>query len=127
MRKQAATLETIAQTLEKMQVNEKHAQETLKKMQSSMDQRFEKSEQRSNSLERNMEDIQKNVEYLVANAVMKDDVRQIVREEMKPIMAPLYATMDLVVHKHQTFEGEVLAHGYRIGVIEKTLGLPNMV
>ncbi len=79
-----------------------------------------------------IDDIIENTQYLMGSAVTQDDVRQIVHDEITPVTSELHSAMDVIMGKHQTFEGEVLAVQYnneqlykRVGIIEQTIGLPN--
>ncbi|MCX6714942.1 MAG: hypothetical protein NTX72_03940 [Candidatus Uhrbacteria bacterium] len=102
---------------------------TLESLQSSMgamtvsiQKSFDKISESLDRMQENAKDVQKNVEFLVVNAVMRDEVRQIVREEIAPVESRLLAAMDVIIGKHQIMEGEVLGHDYRIGKLESTVG-----
>lgn len=134
MKKSAATLdslqtniETIAKTLECMQVNMGVMQVDMSVMQVNMSViqvDMGVMQVKVDDIHVNMNDIQSNVEFLVKHAVMKEDVRQIVQEEIAPVESRLLAAIDAIAHKQERFEGEVLAHDYRISSLERSVGLP---
>ncbi len=129
MPKQAVTLESLNYLLEKIDKRF----ETMDKRFETMDKRFEAIDKRFDYLDRNIEDTMTSTQYLVANAVTRTDVREIVCEEISPVKSELLAAIDAIGHKQERFEGEVLAMRYdndqlnrRVGVVEQTLGLPKM-
>lgn len=124
MKKTSVTLESLQSHMGSMQQNMEKSFETIAKTLADIQTDTIRVQATLENIQGELVDIQGNMSYLVAEAVTRTDVREIVREEMGPIMAPLYATMDQIVYKHQTFEGEVLAHEHRITSLERAVGLP---
>ncbi|MEK7451843.1 MAG: hypothetical protein AAB664_00740 [Patescibacteria group bacterium] len=127
MKKQAVTLETISDVLVIMQGDIKSIKTDVGTLKT--DVGTLKSD--VGTLKHEMSSIQESVEFLVEHAVMKEDVRQIVREEIYPIRTELFSAMDVIIGNNQKFEGESLAlrhhHDlldHRVRIIEQKIGLP---
>jgi hypothetical protein len=122
MKQQAVTLETIAQTLEKMQMNEKHVHLKLDKLED-MQSDILHINSRLGNIETNLSDTQENVHHLVAGALMRDELQPILNREIAQSESRMISHMEGFI-RHVTMEDEVLAHAYRIDRLEKFVGLP---
>lgn len=74
-----------------------------------------------------IDDNTSSIQFLIGNALMRDEVRQIVREEIAPVESRLLAAMNVIIGKHQKTGEEVLGHDYRIARLETTIGLGTAV
>lgn len=109
MRKKAATLDSLQTGMETMT-------KTLENMQVKM-----------GDMQANYVSLQESVDFLVDRAVMRDDVRQIVREEIAPVESRLISVMERFMGDHKTVKEEVLAHDYRIRRLEVAVGIRTSV
>ena len=143
MKKSVATIESLDSKIDRM--DQKFDAkfdlfiQTLGNFKKTIDQRFDKVDRRFDLLEEkviqntsSIDDIIENTQYILGSAITRDDVRQIVKDTIEPVEFRLLSAMDVIIGKHLTFEGEVLAVHYnnkelnrRVGIIEQTIGLPN--
>ncbi|MCX6714958.1 MAG: hypothetical protein NTX72_04025 [Candidatus Uhrbacteria bacterium] len=109
-----------------------------KKIDAKFDAFLGKLDQRFNALEEKIEDNTSSIQFLIEHAVMREELRPIIREEIDarliPMESRLLLAIDAMMGKHRTFEEEVLAGRYRqdqfdfrLGAVEQRIGLTNAV
>ncbi|OGL63855.1 hypothetical protein A3C09_04935 [Candidatus Uhrbacteria bacterium RIFCSPHIGHO2_02_FULL_47_44] len=129
MRKQAVTLETISNTLVCIQENAVKVQKTLADMQVSIDSRFDKMDRRFDLLESNVEDNTTSIQYLIRDGIMRVECEEMIdrklREQLEPMESRILSAFDHFLGQHTMLKEEVISNRYRLGVIEKTMGLSN--
>lgn len=95
MKKQTVTLETISQKIEEMH----------------------------REFGSNIHSLQTSVDFLVGNAVMREELGPAIEAKIKPMESRIIAAIDEITGKNRNIEDEQLAHTYRIDRLEKHVGL----
>ncbi len=117
------TIGSIQNTIENMQVTIGGIQGTMGGMQGTIGN----IQVTMGDMQANYVSLQESVDFLVENAVMRVDVRQIVREEIAPVESRLISVMERFMGDHKTVKEEVLAHDYRIRRLEVAVGIRTSV
>lgn len=83
------------------------------------------------SLDEKIENNTTSIQFLLEHAVMREELRPIIREEISFVESRLISYMESFIGQSRTLEEEVLAGRYRdeqldrrVGVLEQTIGFP---